>query len=209
MKIVFKLTVGSCKKDAVSDAIAELATKHAERLERGRNARHPFNDNQSVKYCFDTNDDLVVAIEGQRHPLIKDGLIQDFKDFVEAQFGQNLNDALSVSQATWKLRGGIVCLEYCTNDNRLEWDQSLADYLEKSPDCDEAQSIYLKAVTAGDISVDRYNPKGRLIVGKYTPTEMAAIYAVLNKLDQSSWMARAEAAKAFKKARDEMVNAFR
>ena len=209
MKIVFKFTVDSGQKDAVAAAAAALASKHAERLERGRNARHPFNDNQAVKYCFDTNDDLIVAIEGQRHPLIKDGLIQDFKDFVEAQFGQSLNDALSVSCATGKPCGGIVCLEYCTNDNRLAWDQSLADYLEKNPDCDEAQTLYWKAVTAGDISADRYSPKGRVIVGKYTPTETAAIQAVLEKLDQSNWMAREAAVKAFKAARDEMVNAFR
>lgn len=61
MKIVFKLTVDSGQKDAVAAAIATLAAKHAERLERGRNARHPFNDNQAVKAFKAARDEMVNA----------------------------------------------------------------------------------------------------------------------------------------------------
>lgn len=209
MKVVFKLSVDAAEKSAVGNAINALEASHAERLAYGEQSSFPFNSDQSIRHDFNHDGDILVVIDGQRCPLLQDGLISDFKAFIAENFGAGVVQLLDkATTAIGDDVGGVTCLEYATSDSRLKWDQSLADWYTENPKSQSTFDVFATCLHNGDLYFDQYYPKGRIdgSIG-YSATEAAAIYAVLNLLPDEGWETRAATVAAFKRAKEGMINA--
>ena len=209
MKVVFRLSVDAAEKSSVGNAINVLEASHAERLAYGEQSSFPFNSDQSIWHSFDHDGDIVVVIDGQRCPLLQNGLLSDFKAFVAGNFGAGVVQLLDkATTAIGDDVGGVTCLEYVTSDSRLKWDQSLADWYTENPKSQSTFDVFAACLHNGDLYFNQYCRKGRIdgSIG-YSATEAAAIYAVLNLLPEEGWQARADAVAAFKEAKEAMIDA--
>lgn len=213
MKVTFKLAVDPADQVAVTLAIQAVDKLHQERVAAGEAGHYYFNSDQYLRYDFDTQGDLIVSLEGERCPLVRDGLIWDFKQMVAEQFGSTVVYDLTLSQRAFSgllkgpvNRNGVECLAYETSDSRLNWDHTLADWYTDNPEHSDTVAVFNKALWVGDIHFAEWAPHGHLESGHYTATEEAAVRAVGETLNPDNWKKHAELVRAFHDARAEMLN---
>lgn len=206
MKVVFKLAIDESTESVENVEIVKL--RHQIRMLDGLSGHFPFNQNQNVVLVWE-DDGLLIEIEGERCALTADGVVGDVIKLVKDLFGADHVQLLA--QATHLLnisRGPIKCIEYTTSDSRLEWNETLADWMINNPNSTQARELYWSAVTNGHIHCDKHFPFGLLNEGKYTATQRAAINGVLATLNPKEWSKRADALKAFKAGRKALLEAF-
>lgn len=213
MKVTFKLTVNPVDQVAVTLAIRAVARLHQERVTAGEAGHYYFNSDQHVQYGFDAQGDLLVTLEGERCPIIRDGLMADFKAFVFKHWGSTQMDALTLSQRAFSgtMEGpvainGVECIEYQTSDSRLDWDTTLADWYVDHPDHPDTVQVFNEALWNGDIYFTEAFPHGRLNNGPYTASQETAVNVVCETLDPNHWQKHAELVGNFHAARAQMLS---
>lgn len=213
MKIVFKLAVNPVDTVAVTLAIRAVARLHQERVTVGEAGHYYFNSNQHVQYGFDTQGNLLVTLEGERCPLMRDGLVADFLNFVYKYWGSTAMHNLTLSQRAFSgtMEGpvainGVECIEYQTSDVQLDWNQSLADWYVANPEHPDTVQVFNTALWNGDIHFSETFPHGHLQGGHYTASEETAVNVVCETLNPDDWEKHAELVNNFHNARAEMLS---
>ena len=213
MKVTFKLAVNPVDQVAVTLAVRAVARLHQERLTTGENGHFPFNLNQSIQYGFDDQGDLVIGLEGERCPILRDGLMADFLNFVYKHWGSSAMHDLTMTQRAFSgtMEGpvainGVECIEYQTSDVRLDWNQSLADWYVDNPEHPDTVQVFNTALWNGDIHFSQTFPHGHLQGGHYSASQETAVNVVCETLDPNHWQKHAELVRAFHDARAEMLS---
>lgn len=212
MKVVFKLAVDPADQVAVTLAIRAVARLHQERLTAGESRHYWFNSNQAIQYGSDDQGNLIVGLEGERCPIIRDGLMADFKAFVCKHWGSTQMDDLTRSQRAFSgtMEGpvaidGVECIEYQTSDSRLDWDTTLADWYVDNPDHPDTVQVFNEALWNGDIYFTEAFPHGRLNNGPYTASQETAVNVVCETLDPNNWEKHAKLVRNFHDAQAAML----